>query len=152
MIVNIRGRWGALARAIGLALAISGCTLELGAAEPARVDRAAAESYLAALQAAQQDALDLWARLIAGEEVSCAEAIPVPTPPAGRAETPPAEPVLDRLSAARSALEQSAARWDLECATGGAVVGLDAARVGQDAAHSATEPLQTAQALIAAWR
>lgn len=151
--MNNRVREAALVLAIGLALAIGGCTLELdAAAEQARVDRTAAESHLAALQAAQQTALDLWARLIAGEDVSCVEAIAVPTPPTGRADTPHAEQVLDRLSAARSALEQSAVRWDLECANSGAVVGLDAARVGQDAARSATEPLQTAQALIATWR
>jgi len=56
------------------------------------------------------------------------------------------------LSAARAALEQSATRWDLECASESAIVGLEAARVGQDAARRATEPLQAAQALLATWR
>jgi len=138
---------------IGLALAASGCTLDLSApAEPAPLDRAEAQAYLDALQTAQRSALDLWARLIAGDDVPCEQAIPLPAPPEGRASTTQSEQVLAQLSAARAALEQSATRWDLECASESAIVGLEAARVGQDAARRATEPLQAAQALLATWR
>ena len=148
--MNLRGRWGAIVLATGLA--VTGCTLGAGEnATPAANSRAEAQSTLAALQAAQRDALDLWARLIAGEDVSCAQAITLPPPITGQASAPPAQQVIDRLSEARSALEQSAARWDLECASAGDVVGLGAARVGQGAARQATEPLQSAESLLAAW-
>src|SRR5690606_39574368 len=64
-----------------MALAIAGCTLDFGtAAGPATLDRAEAQAYLAALQVAQRDALDLWARLIAGEAISCEQAITLPPP------------------------------------------------------------------------
>lgn len=151
-----QGTWSALALVVALALGAAGCSLDAGAAglgplaAPA-IDRTAAESQLLALQAAQSAALDLWDRLIAGEDVSCAEAIALPPPLEGRAATPQAEQVVAQLGAARSALEQSAARWDMECGYSGAVVGLDAARVGRDAARQATAPLQAAQALLAAW-
>lgn len=145
-----------LALGVALALGAAGCSLDTGAADlgplaaPA-IDRAAAESQLRALQAAQSAALSLWNRLIAGDEVSCAEAIPLPPPLEGRATTPQAEQVVAQLAAARSALEQSAARWDTECGYSGAVVGLDAARAGRNAALQAIDPLQAAQALLAAW-
>lgn len=141
-----------MAAALGMALAIAGCTLDFGAAAgPATLDRAEAQAYLAALQVAQRDALDLWARLIAGEAISCEQAITLPPPLTEHAGTTRAQEVLDQLSEARAALEQSAARWDLECASASEVVGLAAARVGQDAARRATEPLQAAQTLLATW-
>jgi len=138
---------------MALALGAAGCSLDAGPGPrtaPA-LDRAAVESQLRALQAAQSAALDLWDRLIAGEDVSCVEAIALPPPLAGRATTPQAEQSAAQLGAARSALEQSAARWDMECGYDGATVGLSAARVGRDTARQATGPLQAAQALLAAW-
>lgn len=151
-----RGTWRALALVAALALSAAGCSLDAGAAGrgslmPPVLDRAAVENQLRALQAAQSAALDLWDRLIAGEDVLCVEAIPLPPPLDGRAATPQAGQLVAQLGAARSALEQSAARWDMECGYDGATVGLDAARVGRDAARQATAPLQAAQALLAAW-
>lgn len=154
MIMRLNKR--ALALAL-IGLLAAGCTLELAAlSDPARrLDRATAANHLAALQAAQTAALDLWDRLIFGEEVLCTEAIPLPTPlslsGAEGADTPLAAQVAGQLGAAYDALAQSAARWDAECRYPGAIVGLEAARAGRDAALRASEPLQAARALLDAW-
>jgi hypothetical protein len=154
MIMRLNKR--ALALAL-IGLLAAGCTLELATlADPARpLDRETAASQLAALQTAQAAALDLWDRLIFGEEVPCTEAIPLPPPlsppPAEVADTPPAAQVAGQLGAAYNALAQSAARWDAECSYPGAIVGLEAARAGRDAALRAGDPLQAAQALLDAW-
>lgn len=146
----------ALALAL-IGLLAAGCTLEFAAlGDPARpLDRETATSHLAALQAAQTAALDLWDRLIFGEEVPCSEAIPLPPPlslpPAQAGDTPLAAQVAGQLGAAYDALAQSVARWDAECSYPGAIVGLEAARIGRDAALRAGEPLQAAQALLDAW-
>jgi len=152
--MKARVRRGALALIVMMALAAGGCTLDtapLGAGADPAIERAAAANQLAALQAAQAAALELWDRLIAGEAVSCREAITLPPPLAGRAATVQVEQVLAQVSAARTALEQSAARWDMECGYPGDIVGLDAARVGRDTARQASEPLRAAQALLEAW-
>lgn len=140
-----------------LLVLLAGCTFSRGDGDPVAQDsvRAQLEARLAEVSGVQQQALELWTRIIDGDLVPCQEAIPVPQPVAlsesALAAHPQAEPVQAALNAAIRSVRDSAARWDAECAQERPQVPLNAAQEGRAAALAAGESLSAAAALLAAW-
>ena len=140
--------WGALLTAL------TACTLARVDDSPQAV-RAKLAAQLADAQSAQMTATDLWERLIAGEEVSCQEAIPTP-PPLTLSERelrahPSAASVTDALNQAQQALRDAAELWEGTCTTPDVSVPLETARAARQALRTASAALEQAAALLAAW-
>lgn len=145
--------WWALA---GL-LVVAGCTLSTAGSGQASAETVHANltAKLAQAQAAHAHALNLWDRLIFGEPVSCQEAITVPhtldLSAPERAAHPQAAETEQALNSAIHALAQAAASWDSECAETRDWVPVSTARNARERLLAASESLDTAAALLAAW-
>lgn len=143
-------------------LLFMGCTFSGSSARSApnaTTDSATVSTTLAArlaeIQASQAAALNLWDRLIFGEVVSCQEAIPQPQPvtltTAELNAYPNAVQVRDALNGASQAVRNSSDLWNIECNEPRDIVPLSMARDGRATALLATESLNEAAALLAAW-
>jgi len=140
--------WGALL------LTLAACTLTQTDASPQAV-RARLAAQLAETQNAYTHAADLWERLIAGETVSCQEAIHTP-PPLVLSEReqrahPTAADVQGALDEARGAVQVAAELWQGTCTTPDAAVPLETARAAREALRTADAALEQAAALLAGW-
>ncbi len=137
-----------------LLVVLAACTLSRTDSSPQAVQAKLAD-YLANAQNAQMTAAELWERLIAGETVSCQEAIPVPPPLAldkrDRQASPIAPTIANALTNARQAIQTAAELWQGVCTTPEAVVPLETARAARQAIQTADTALQQAAALLAAW-
>lgn len=140
-----------------IAALLPACTFTLGEdrADPQTV-RADLAARLAETRDAQAQALALWDRVIFGEQVSCQEAIPVPTLVAlsrrERDTHPQAVQVQDTLNVAITAVRNSADLWNIECTEARDWVPLAMAREGRASALAATDALDAAAALLDAWQ
>ncbi len=146
-------RWGFwLVLIVGLGLA--GCALSSAGKGSAANVHAELSARLEEVRAAQNTALTLWDRVIAGETVSCEETIPVPAPVTlserQRSAYPTGVLIADTLNEAIGHIRDSADLWAIECADVRSVVPLDMARAGRTAAQAATAPLDRATILLAA--
>jgi hypothetical protein len=136
-------------------LALAGCAMFDSPSTPdtTRDDLAA---RLAEVQTSQAVALALWDRVIFGEIVSCEEYIPVPEPVAlteqSLAAHASAAAIQGGLNQAVKAVRDSSDLWNIECAEEREFVPLNMAREGRATALAATEPLNEAAALLAAWQ
>ena len=137
-----------------LLLALAACTLTQVDDSPQAV-RAKLAAQLAETQSAYMAAADLWERLIAGETISCQEAIPTPSPLALSAREQRAHataaPVAEALETARQALQTAADLWQGACTTPDATVPLETARAAREALRTASAALEQAAALLASW-
>jgi hypothetical protein len=136
-------------------LALAGCALTV-APDSANGTRDMLATRLNDARRAQQAALTLWDRIIFGEQVSCQEAIPTPEllalPENGLRAHPDAQAIQDELNAAIQTIHNSSDLWNIECASENPYVSLSMARAGRANALAATESLDAAAALLAAWR
>lgn len=140
-----------------IAILLPGCTFTMGdeRADPQAV-HADLAARLAETRSAQAQALDLWDRVLFGEQVSCQDAIPAPAlvtlSRRAREAHPQAVPVQDALNAAITAVHNSADLWSIECAETRDWVPLVMAREGRANALAATDALDAAAALLDAWQ
>ncbi|GAB4417036.1 MAG: hypothetical protein Kow00106_12790 [Anaerolineae bacterium] len=139
---------------LGLMVGLTGCALSGSGKGSAANVHAALSARLEEIRTAQNTALTLWDRVIAGETMSCQEAIPVPAAVTlserERTAYPPGVAVAEALNEAIGAIRNAADLWAIECADVRPVVPLDMARAGRNAALAATAPLDRATILLAA--
>jgi hypothetical protein len=148
-------RPGLASIAVIMLLALAGCTFrgeQTAAQDNVRDDLA---MRLVEAQQAHAAALDLWDRLIFGEQLTCQTYISVPEPLAlstrDLAAHPEADAIQTRINAAIPSLRTSATLWDTECLDARVYVPVHIAQEGRTAALAAGDPLVEASALLAAW-
>lgn len=110
--------------------------------------------YLATVIESENQAVNLWDRVLFGELVSCQETIT--NPPlfelAPAEETPDTLLIKQYLDAAVIGIHQAALRWDAECQIERNVIPLDVVRDAQADLADAHQALQQAIAVWGVWQ
>jgi hypothetical protein len=130
---------------LGVILMMVGCTLTDPPDSTTSVDL---RQRLDEVRQSQVAAIALWDRLIFGDQVSCQESIPTPSPVVLNHPTAQQQAIQNKLNEAIQLLQTSASLWDSECTEPDAIVPLSAARDGRANAVSAGERLDEASDLF----
>ncbi|MBI5930723.1 MAG: hypothetical protein HY862_15545 [Chloroflexi bacterium] len=107
-------------------------------------------------QQVEQQAADLWDRVLFGETVNCGESITVPEPffltVKEAEENPPSVAIRDSLNNALGELTHAADLWEQECQLDRAVVPLEVVREAEDALQSARDLLNQSVSAWTVWQ